>query len=347
MKHRALTATALVAGLFCQFANAQDQVSIYGVVDAYAGAVRTATEGKPGVTTGVVNSGGMTTSFIGFKGSEDLGSGLKAIFSIESFVRVDTGVYGRNDADSFWGRLAIVGLSSKQWGTATIGRHVTPYALATGNFSPLTGSTTFSPSFATVFKGNVQGDTRNNNSIRYTTPSMGGFIFDGLYSFGTEVPDGPNARQARAVDAVIRYENGPWGAAIGTRQINLNANDNGRKQKAYMAGLKYDFGFMELFGQVHDSKETFRSNANLDVKRRVYELSAGVPVGPGKFTAAYAYSSIDDVNPATPSQRRVWSLGYDYSLSKRTDIYAVAYRDLQRNVLIEQRILALGVRHRF
>ena len=83
MKHRALTATALVAGLFCQFANAQDQVSIYGVVDAYAGAVRTATEGKPGVTTGVVNSGGMTTSFIGFKGSEDLGSGLKAIFSIE------------------------------------------------------------------------------------------------------------------------------------------------------------------------------------------------------------------------------------------------------------------------
>ena len=43
MKHRALTATALVAGLFCQFANAQDQVSIYGVVDEYVGSVRTAT----------------------------------------------------------------------------------------------------------------------------------------------------------------------------------------------------------------------------------------------------------------------------------------------------------------
>ena len=347
MKQRVIGATALVVGLFCHHANAQDSVSIYGVVDAYAGAVRTATEGKPGVSTGVVNSGGMTTSFIGFKGSEDLGGGLKSIFSIESFIRMDTGVYGRNDADSFWGRLAIVGLSSKDWGTVTIGRHVTPYALATGNYSPLTGSTTFSPSFATVFKGNVQGDTRNNNSIRYTTPNMNGFVVDGLYSFGTEVADGPNARQARAVDAAVRYESGKWGAVLATRQINLNANDNGRKQKAYMAGVKYDFGFMELFGQVHDSRETFRSNANLDVKRRVYELSAGVPVGPGKFTGAYAYSSMKDVSPVTPNNRRVWSVGYDYNLSKRTDLYAMAYRDVQRNTLIEQRILAVGMRHRF
>ncbi|MBF5003886.1 porin [Diaphorobacter caeni] len=342
-----IIATALTAGLLAPTAFAQSQVSIYGVVDEYVGTVRTANDKGPATSTQVVNSGGMTTSFIGFKGSENLGGGLKTVFGIESFIRLDTGVYGRNDADSFWGRLAIVGLSSDQWGTLTVGRHVTPYALATGNFSPLTGSTTFSPSFATVFKGNVQGDTRHNNSLRYVTPKMGGLVVDALYSFGAEINDGPNAKQARSVDAVIRYEGDRWAAAVGTRQINLNANDNGRKQKSYMAGLSYDFTVAQIYAQVHDGRETFRSNPNLEVKRRVYELSGAVPLGAGRITAAYAYSSIDDRNPATPDQRRVWSVGYMYALSKRTDLYAVTYRDLQRNVLIEQRILAAGVRHRF
>ena len=54
-----------------------------------------------------------------------------------------------------------------------------------------------------------------------------------------------------------------------------------------------------------------------------------------------------DVSPVTPNNRRVWSVGYDYNLSKRTDLYAMAYRDVQRNTLIEQRILAVGMRHRF
>ena len=347
MKKNALKKSALLLGLFSPLAYSQSQVSIYGTVDEYVGTVRTVTATAPATSTGVVNSGGMTTSYIGFRGTEDLGSGLKAIFNLESFLRTDTGTYGRNDADAYWGRLAIVGLQSQRWGTVTVGRHVTPYALSTGNYSPLTGSTTFSPSFATVFKGNVLGDTRMNNSLRYTTPSMGGVVVDTLYSFGSEVSDGPNAHQNRAFDGSIRYEGENWGVVAATRQINLNTADNGRKQKSYMLGASYDMGVAQVFAQAHDSRETYANDAALDVKRRAYELSAGIPVGPGKVGVAYAYSSIKDNSPSTADRRRVWSLSYDYNLSKRTDLYAVAYRDLQSNPLTEQRILAVGMRHRF
>ena len=337
----------LVLGLLTPLAYAQSQVSIYGTIDEYVGTVRSATATAPASTAGVVNSGGMTTSYIGFRGSEVLGGVLKAIFNLESFLRADTGVIGRNDADAFWGRLAIVGLESKGWGSVTLGRHVTPYALVTGNFSPLTGSTTFSPSFATVFKGNVLGDTRMNNSVRYVTPNWGGFVVDSLYSFGSEISSGPNAHQNRAFDGSVRYEGNRWSIAAATRQIDLNTNSNGRKQKSYMVAASYDFGVAQLYAQAHDSRETFAGNSSLDVKRRAYEVSAGVPIGPGKLGLAYAYSSIRDIDRATPDRRRVWSVSYDYYLSKRTDLYAAAYRDLQSNPMIEQRILALGMRHRF
>ena len=340
--------TALALGLVAPCTFAQSQVSIYGVIDEYVGTLRSANASSPPSTTGIVNSGGMTTSFIGFRGREDLGGGLKALFNVESFLRADTGVTGRNDTDAFWGRLSVVGLSSDRWGMLTIGRHVTPYAIALGDFSPLTGSTTFSPSFVTVFKGNVLGDTRMNNSIRYVTPSMNGFVVDTLYSFGTETSNGPNAHQARAFDGSIRYEQKNWRVIAATRQLNLNADDNGHKQKSYMVAASYDFGFTKLNLQVHDSHETYEHDSRLEVKRRAYELSAGVPVGQlGKFVAAYAYANANDRVPSTPDSRRVLSLSYDYTLSKRTDVYAVAFRDLQRNPLIEQRIFAVGVRHRF
>ena len=98
MTTNALKKSALLLGLFTPLVYAQSQVSIYGTVDEYIGSVRTATPTTPAASSGVVNSGGMTTSYIGFRGTEDLGGDLKAIFNLESFLRTDVGTYGRNDA---------------------------------------------------------------------------------------------------------------------------------------------------------------------------------------------------------------------------------------------------------
>lgn len=328
-------------------AHAQDGgVSIYGTIDAFAGTVKNTGGTLPQGRSKVLNSGGLTTSFIGFRGSEDLGGGLKAVFALESYLRVDTGLIGRNDSDAFWGRLAMVGLESSQWGSVTVGRHVTPYSLATTNFTPFTGSTTLGTAFANVYRNNVQGDTRFVNSIRYRSPNSKGLVVDAVWSFGQELDQGPSRHRDRALDATVRYAADDWAVVAGTRQIDLNNNDNDRYQKAYMIGGMVNLKLVQLFGQVHDTRETFRNRA-LDVDRRTYEAGIAVPVGPGAIWASFARSSIDDRSATTPDRRVSWALAYDHPLSKRSDVYVALYSDKQKHPRIDQEIAAVGLRHRF
>lgn len=345
-KH-SLTAISMLAA--SSMAAAEGSVTIYGVADVFAGQVKTVTA-TPAVNTKVyaVNSGGMTTSFLGFRGQEDLGDGLRAVFWLESFIRMDTGATGRNDTDTFWARNASVGLENSGWGRLTLGQHVTPYSLATTViYSPFTGSTTFSTAFAQVFKGNVQGDTRFKNSIRYTSPGNSGFVADMAYTFGDEIEDGPNRYRNRGFDGTFRYTGPNWSVGVGTRLMNLNSNDNGRDQKAFMLAGNYDFKVVKLFAQAHSVKEDF-NDAALNVKRRTYEVGTSIPVGDaGEILATFARTSIKDNLPATSDVRRGWSLAYDYNFSKRTDAYVALYSDKQYHPQNDQQIAAVGLRHKF
>ncbi|MDB5880373.1 MAG: porin, partial [Ramlibacter sp.] len=103
--------TGLLAGLLataCGGAAAQSTVQLMGLLDSFAGGIRMA--GDP-ARVRVLNSGGMTTSLYGMKGSEDLGGGVKANFLLTSFLQVDTGVPGRFGGDPYFSRDASVGLS--------------------------------------------------------------------------------------------------------------------------------------------------------------------------------------------------------------------------------------------
>lgn len=344
--HRKLAPLAAALFTVTGAVQAQEAPTLYGVLDAYVGSIEntggTLTQGR--VTA--LNSGGMTTSFWGLRAAEDLGGGLKAIAVLESYLRIDTGALGRNDADPFWGRLAVVGIESSSWGTLTFGRHVTPYSLATTNFTPFQGGTTFSTAFSNVFRGNVQGDTRFNNSIRWRNTGDRGFLGDVVYTFGQEIPDGPNRHRDQGVDATVRYAAGHWSVVGGTRQINLNNNGNGRDQKAYMVGGLYDIKIVKVFGQVHDVKEDF-DDSSLNVKRRTYEASIAIPVGVGQIWASAATTKIEDQSPTSSDRRKSWALAYDHPLSKRTDLYAVVYSDKQENPQIDQEAYAVGLRHRF
>ena len=125
----ALSVLALSAATAAQ---AQSSYNLYGVVDLSLASIQySGTAGSADNTrTTKVDSSPMTTSFIGFKGVEDLGGGLKAGFVLESFFRPDIGGAGRNDApanpangtaDVFWGRAANVYLQS-DYGKLTLGR---------------------------------------------------------------------------------------------------------------------------------------------------------------------------------------------------------------------------------
>lgn len=346
MKFRQGKWMALALPLVCAYASAQSNVTVYGVADMYGGTLKseggTAAQGS----SGVVNSGGLTTSFIGFRGQEDVGGGIKAVFTLESYVRLDTGATGRNDSDPLWGRAANVGLSTP-YGRLTLGRHVTPYSLATTNFTPLKGTTGISPVFSNTFKGNVLGDTRFNNSVRYTAPEWNGVEFDIVGSLGRESSSGPDAHRERAVDASLKYVAGPLSLVTATRQINLNAANDDHEQKAYMAGAIYDFKAVKINAQYHRTKETFKLSAR-DVTRKTYELGAAVPVGAGEIWLSWSASDIDHTQgPRVSDQRASYVVAYDYNLSKRTDLYAAFFNDRLKHPTVLQRYAIVGVRHRF
>jgi len=145
-------------------ANAQSVV-LYGLMDVSAAQI------KPvgGEAVELLETGGLQRSFLGFRGAEDLGGGLRAVFKLEAYLRPENGTVGRDANDAFFGRESSVGLSGA-FGTTLLGRTVTPMFLTTVNYNPFGESAEFSPSTRQYFgsRGVMLGDSRWNNSINYT-----------------------------------------------------------------------------------------------------------------------------------------------------------------------------------
>lgn len=324
-------------------ASAQTNVTLYGLMDAYVGHVSDTLPTKLSDT--VVGSGGMTTSFFGIRGSEDLGGGLRAVFALESFLRLDNGNPGRFNTDPFWSRTANVGLAGG-FGTFVLGRNTAPFFLATVFHNPLGDSFVVGPAITHVFRGNVQGDTGMSNSARYTSPTFGGLRADVLYSLGTETASGPDKDTGQALDAALFYGGGPVSAALGIRKINLSASGDGHDQEALIAGASYALSFAKLQAQYVTSKDTY--TALPEAKRKTFQVGTSIPVGAGAVLLSYAQTKLTDTAPTTANKRKTFAVGYDYTLSKRTDAYAVFYGDEftepQGN---KQKYAVLGIRHRF
>ena len=134
---------ACLAGLslLAPLAHAQSSVQLSGLADMYVGSMRMAGDAERKNTVG---SNGMTTSWFGVTGTEDLGNGLKAGFAFTSFLRMSNGSYGRFVNDTFWSRDANVSLSGN-FGTVRLGRWMAPNFLPTILFNPFGDSFTFSP----------------------------------------------------------------------------------------------------------------------------------------------------------------------------------------------------------
>jgi predicted porin len=312
-------------------------VSIYGILDTYAGSMRRSDQ--PGRTT-AINSGGMTTSFLGFRGSEDLGGGARAFFVLESFLQVDTGLAGRTTADPFFSRNSFVGLSNA-YGQVTLGRQTNPMYVATGAFNPFQASANLSPVLLHVWSANynrtVVGDTVWDNSVQYATPGMAGFTGSATYGFG-EVADNNGVRNA---NLTANYTSGPFAAAVSGQQVKVGPGLTAAmgSEKAVMAGASYDLQWLKLYGQYFHTDT--RGTA---LKTKTGQIGVAVPVGTGNIMASVAHTRRDA--PNVDAKRTTTGLGYDHFLSKRTDLYAVYLQD-KLTGFSSTGSLALGVRHRF
>ncbi|WP_397281263.1 MULTISPECIES: porin [Pandoraea] len=344
----ALGSVALGAAALASTAHAQSSVSFYGLADAYVGSVK-----NPGGNAAAVQQGGgMTTSYWGLSGTEDLGGGNSALFVLESYFQPNNGTYGRFAGDSFFSRNAYVGLSNTRLGTFRIGRITTPMYLATIQFNPFNNSYTFSPMIFHTYKGlgtqGVVGDSAWNNAVAYTTPSYAGLAGTLLYATGNSATD----HSAKKWAAALTYANGPFAAAVNYQYVNFSATpgDFGAQlpgvtgltnQNTVQVGLSYDLAVVKFFAQymlVASQAASGNFHANTG------QLGASVPLGLGSVLASVAYTGS---NGSGDNQRRTtWALGYDYPLSKRTDVY-VAYKYDHMSDMSTGQTYGAGMRVRF
>jgi predicted porin len=281
---------------------------LYGVVDV---AVESADNGGPDGRHTFVNSGDQSTSRFGFRGAEDLGNGLKAIFNLEGGFAADTGV---NDASGLFQRRAVVGLEGA-FGTVTLGREYSPIASVAGATDEFGQG--FYGSNLSAF-GSGRATRRLANSVNYRSADLYGFKLLAAYSAG-EKTTGPNG-DLKGVG--LEYANGGLylGAAYHTYKRVSTGDD-----KEYGAGVAYKFD--QLNGLEIKANYLGADPDGPNNRFKQYNLGAGYPVGAGKILVNLQQNKLDN-----GAKGNAWALAYTYALSKRSNLYA-SYANMNNNGL--------------
>lgn len=319
-------ALALLAGMIAPgAAQAQGSVSIYGIIDTavayttHANAAGNSVWKMPTLT-------GSFPSRIGFKGIEDLGGGLQALFVLESGFGPDTGAMGQGNR--LFGRQSFVGLKGG-WGQVSLGRQINMTFLATAK-SDVIGPSLFSISSIDPYLPNARSD----NAIGYLG-SFNGFTIGGTYSFGRDsaATGGPaatncagevagNSKACRQVTGLLGYDGQGYGLTTSydilygnTGAANgLTSSDN-TDQRVTLNGYVM-LGQVKLGGGVIDRR--IRAAGNLNTDSDLYYLGVSYPISAALvFDAQLMRLNVkNSSNDATMSVARL-----TYSLSKRTALY--------------------------
>lgn len=285
-------------------------VSIYGIAHVSYDNINTNAPGQDTLSRISSNS-----SRIGFKGTEDLGNGLSAVWQMEQQVGMDSGSVANMTA-----RNTFVGLSSKSVGTLLAGTHDTPYKLGTGKLDVF-GDTM--GDYNTII-GNVNGanvrDLRLGNVVAYITPTFNGFhaaiAASMLNEAGNAGQANPSAWSATAV-----YDNGPLFLSL-SHEVQKTANaapaTDGFDTKGTKLGAGYAFGATKV-GVVYERLTDSRSN--MAGSRNAYVLNVAHTMGANVIKASYGKAN--DGASAADTSAKNWTVGFDHNLSKRTAVYAL------------------------
>ncbi|WP_244849530.1 porin [Caballeronia sp. SL2Y3] len=343
MKRFALTSLSLALLGAAGAAQAQTSVTLYGVIDtglAYVSHANSAGDHLFGMVNGTLSGPRW-----GLKGQEDLGGGLKALFQLESGF--DPGTGRLNQGGREFGRQAFVGLSGNQWGTVTLGRQYDP---SVDMVQGLTADNYWGAAFATPGDvDNYDNSLRVSNAVKYVSPVFSGFQFEGIYGFSNLAGA---TGQGQTWGGAVTYNNGPVGLAGSYLYVNnpttgrapltgtntgwnspssdslFNSVINSGYSTAHAIGIargagQYVFGPFTVgasysFAQYkNDASSLFQQQEKFNVGNGYvnFQLTPAMLLGLG-----YTYTHASGDTSATYHQA---SIGADYSLSKRTDVYAV------------------------
>lgn len=361
MKYKLLALS--VAAMASAGAYGQSGVTVYGELDVGVEYVNNTANGHDAVR---MTQGNLAGSLWGLRGVEDLGGGLKAVFTLEGGFDLDTGAWDHSPQESqarLFGRQAFVGVSGAL-GTLTAGRHQTPLYDFSVDYDPMGLATRYS-----LYSQDLGTASRADNSIKYTG-KFGGLTASALYSFGynslataSGTPIAPgngeipgDARQGNLYAFGLRYATGPLdiGAVYESAQAGTGRSLGAdiRTQRAAIA-VTSAFGPAKAYAGYRWGK---RDAANVSARSNLTWFGVGYQATPALLLTAAAY--YQDVHRA---ERDPWLFvaGADYAFSKRTDLYLNLGYALNRNdstlSLGDLGVMAgkdqfgavMGVRHKF
>ncbi|WP_321960571.1 porin [Paraburkholderia sp. J7] len=359
---------AVVSVGFSSAAFAQSSVTFYGIVDPDIVYVSNAQTNKAGgVLHGAhqysmqdASSSAYVGSRFGLRGSEDLGGGIKAIFTLENGFNAANGVLGQGGA--LFGRQAFVGLANESIGTITAGRQ---YSSFVDYLFPLS-SVNLWGGFITAHPDDVDNlglTVRQNNTVKYTSPTWNGFSADVMYSFGG-VPGSISTDQV--ISAGAGYSVGPlrigigylsaydpnvsmWGsqpngggAAVNnigslgsatTPQKNpvIAGYASANREEVFGGGASYTFGHAAV-GFIYTNTRFIGLGSDAGPNPLGYVGSAVFSTielnTSWRFTnalsvgASYSYTSTSGPKANKAHYNQV-NAGVHYNLSRRTDVYTV------------------------
>jgi predicted porin len=330
----AAAAMAVVAG-----AQAQSSVSVYGIVDVN---VQSSEADATGVNSSLRNGNGLSTSRLGFRGTEDLGGGLKAEFQLEAQMDPQTGKMGNSTASTssglgdaqFFNREAWVGLSDAKLGSIRIGTTDTSDAV---NIDATVSQ------FAEQALISELG-TDKARTIRYTTPTFNGFSAQ----YGHSQPDATATGELTAnsiTSAVVKYEVGNTKLYAGMESKKLSATFS---QDLTIVGGSYNFGPVAV-GAVYatrDGADGTTPDATKELKQT--RLTAAAPVAAlGKGISVHAGWLKNESATIVNTDYTEVKFGLTKAFSNRTTGYVVySKKDLELDGA-DSNVATVGIRHVF
>ncbi|MFA9216381.1 MAG: porin [Sphingomonadaceae bacterium] len=345
---RSLVALALMGAFSAAYA--QSSVTIYGTVDA-------GVSKRTGTTTQI---GKRDNNKLGFRGVEDLGSGLKALFQLEIRYEPDTGAVESNVRPLFQGQ-SRVGLQG-DFGTVRLGRGLTAFQETSTAFEPWGGipavagyQTDLQVAGYTSDPLSVAGNSGNrfSNAVFYNTPVIGG-IFQFNATLSTKEANGNSAIVGRGTAAAPQF---PANVVPSTNAYSLSATANNGPFAAYAAYEKnaietklWSVGAsfkpvpeLKLMGSYQQQDQT--ESVLINPKTKAWLLGANYSIGLGKILLGYGQKTPDNVlnNPALAKTKQA-SIGYEYNLSSRTYVYVDASNKRAATTL---NYYGVGIHHNF
>lgn len=398
MKNSLLAVAMLTA--FAGVAQAETSVTLYGVIDTGIGYNKVSGTIDDGTDAaghalrkdvgasriGMIN-GVQSGSRWGLRGTEDLGDGLRAMFTVESGF--DSG-NGTSQQNRLFNRQATIGLANDSWGSLEFGRQTTVGGTFLAEIDPFYTSFT-QANIGTSFS--AANTMRWDNMVMYRSAWTDGFQFALGYSFNADSTDKNQsgfrtADNARGITAGLRYVQGPLNVSLTYDQLNssnsarkLDADgdpvmvagkpaefDHSVTPRQYAVAASYDLEVLKLAAAYGRTTNGWFVGQDLAAdpaisdklgtlhyadgfKANSYMLGATLPLnGMSNLFGSWQHvSPSNDKLTGDDANMNVWSVGYTYDLSKRTMVYA--YGSYGKNYAFIEGLKStaggVGLRHLF